>query len=182
MKALRIIQILAKIARIICLIVFIACIVGASISLLGLILIPLCKGTVIYENKTVEVLIAEKGLPLYLAITNCAVGFISCCTGIFLGKYNELFLKEEIELGTPFTRDMVKKMRKVAIVDIIASFALALVCGIGIAIVQYVNHAEVEFKYEFMSFVSFGISLLIISLFCEYGAEVGGDTHPTNLD
>ena len=172
MKSLKIIQILAKIAWIICKIVFIACIVGASCCLLGLILIPIFKDVVVYEGKSVEVLIAEKGHPLYESILACAVGFASCGTGIFLGKYNELFFKEELDVGTPFKHEIVKKMRKVAIVDIAVSFALGLVCAIAVAIVEHVNHTTVDFKYELMSFVGFGISLLIISLFCEYGADV----------
>ena len=175
MKSLKIIQVLAKILHVIFIVVFIACIVGASACLLGLILVPIFKGVVIYEDKTFEVLIAEKGAPLYQVYTGLAVGLLSCGVGIFLGKYNELFFKEEIELGTPFDMGIVKKMRMVALVNIVASLALAIVCGVGVGIVQYLNHSDFEFKGELLSFVGFGLAMLVISLFCEYGAEASGN-------
>lgn len=171
MKSLKIIQILAKILRVIFIVVFIACIVGASFCLLGLILLPIFQGTVIYEGKTFEVWLMDRDIPLYEAYLAVSTGLLSCGVGIFLGKYNELFFKEEIELGTPFSKDIVRKMRMVALINIIASFALGIVVGIGVGIVKAVNHSDFEFKYELLSFVGFGLALLVISLFCDYGAE-----------
>ena len=182
MKSLKTIQVIAKILRILLVIGFVACIVGASICLISLILLPIFQDVVLYEDKTITILLAQENIPLYEAYASMSVGLLGCGVGIFLCKYNELFFKEEIDLGTPFTRYIVKKMRVVAVVDISVSFAVGLISGLAFSIVGAINHAKVDFKGESFSFVGFGIALLIISLFCEYGAEIKEekDNEPKN--
>ena len=171
MKALRIIQVLAKIARVICVILFVFCIVGAAGCLIGLITLPLSENIVIFDGKTVVEFINEKGGSMSKAYGGIVAGLLSCGVGIFLSKYNELFFKEEIELGTPFKMNIVKKMRKVAIVNIIATVALSIAVGIAVVIIQAIYHEDINLDLNLFSTIGFGISLLIISLFCEYGAE-----------
>ena len=171
MKSLRIIQILAKVAKIICTVVFICCIVGASICALSLILLPILRDTTIYDGKTVTVLLADKSVSLSSAITASAFGLVSAGVGIFLAKYSELFFKKELEVGTPFKKEIVKDMRKLAIIHIVVSLATTMVLATIYAIVKASAKELIDFNPHQGGSVGFGISLLIISLFCEYGAE-----------
>ena len=172
MKSIRIIQVLAKIARVICIIVFVCSIVGAVGCMVGLIVLPLCKDIVVSDGKTLAELLIEKDMPLYKVYCALAVGLTSCGVSIFLAKYNELFYKREIEIGTPFNKEVVRDMRKTAIVNIITSLVLVIACSIAVAVVSNINKADMSFKFEYFSSIGYGITLLILSLFCDYGAEL----------
>ena len=65
-------------------------------------------------------------------------------------------------------------MRKVSIVNIACSLASAIVVAIAMAIVLAVNGIKSsKFNINVFSTVGFGLTLLILSLFCEYGARKG---------
>jgi len=171
MKSLRIIQILSKIAWVICKIIFILCIVGASCCLLSLIILPIMKDVVIYENTTFTVLLMEKGTDLPTAITAVAIGLGVCGVSIFLAKYTELFFKKELDLGTPFNKVIVRDMRKLALVHVIASLVMIIAIAITVAIVRHFYPDLPKFNDHYGGSIGFAITMLIISLFCDYGAE-----------
>ncbi len=172
MKCLKIIQILAKVVRVLLLIAFIVCIIGAAGCILGLIIVPLMKDVVLYDNKTLTDIFWENDIAMGQVYAGLVGGLISCGMGIFLSKYNEIFFKEEIKIGTPFDMVIVKKMRKVSIVNIACSLATAIVVAIAMAIVLAVNGIKnSKFDINVFSTVGFGLTLLILSLFCEYGAR-----------
>ena len=135
MKSLKVIQVLAKIAWIICKILFILFIIGGVGCVMGLSLFAIVQGVKVNADQTVAQLLAEKGIQTPLAYAAMAAGLISCGGGAFLAKYTELFFKEELDVGTPFKHDMVKKMRKVAIVNICVSLGLAIVSSCVVSIV-----------------------------------------------
>ena len=137
-KSLRAIQILAKIARIIFMIIFVACIVGAAGCLIGFIVLPIVQNIVVDGNgKTVaDVMIENRVLPanVYGSMT---AGIIGCGGGIALGWINQKFYQEEIALGTPFEIGIVKKMRKVAIINIVVSASVSLLSVTATSIVLF---------------------------------------------
>lgn len=172
MKALRIIQVLAKICRILCIICFVGCIVGAAGCVIGLVVVPLIKDIVVEGGKTVEQMFLEKNITMPKLYTSLGVGIAGCGMGIFLAKYNGVFFKQELDAGTPFDMVIVKKMRKVAIVNIIVSIVSCIAIAIAVAIVEKLNNTSFNLNNGYFSSIGFGIYLLILSLFCEYGAEV----------
>ena len=172
MKSLKIIQVLSKIAKILCTVLFIVCIVGASCCALAVILLPIFKDTVIYENKSFSIIIAENGSNYMTAFVGSLVGLIVCSTGIFLSKYTELFFEKELELGTPFNKELVKDMRKMALVHIFVSLGIAILLAILVGCFK-LNYPELDFSNDdHGGTIGFGIAMLIISLFCDYGAEL----------
>ena len=171
MKSLRIIQVLAKIARVLCIICFVCCIVGAVACLAGLIVLPIIQDKSFPDGKTVVAFLLEHQLTLEVCYSGLAVGLLGSGVGIFLAKYNELFFKEEIAVGTPFKMDIVRKMRRMSLVNIIVSISASVLAAIVVLIIQTAFQAKFKFNYGLVSTVGFGISMLIISLFCEYGAE-----------
>ena len=178
MKSLKIIQVLAKIMRIICLVLFIVCIVGAAGCFLAVITLPIMKDVVLYEDKTFSIIIAERGVNWITALTGSIVGLISCGVGIFLAKYTELFFAKEIALGTPFKKEVVKDMRKMAIIHIVVSFVTVIAVAIVISSINAFNPELAHFDSGFGGTIGFGISMLVISLFCDYGAEKETEANP----
>ena len=63
-------------------------------------------------------------------------------------------------------------MRITAVVNIATSIGTSIICGIIIAIFYLVNNAEVKIDFNLFSTIGFGIALLVLSLFCDYGAEL----------
>ena len=171
MKSLKIIQILAKIIKIVCTVLTIIFIVGASICALSIILLPILKDTVIYEGKSFSIIIAENGTNYITALVASIVAFISCGAGIFLAKYTESFFKKELELGTPFNKELVKDMRKMAVVHIVLSIVVLIIISILIAIFESIYPEIIDIEYRFSGTIGFGLAMLVISLFCDYGAE-----------
>ena len=181
MKSLKIIQTLANVARIICIVIFVLCIVGASLCVASLIALPFVKDIVVEteSGKTIEVIFVENDIPFNEAMFGLGVGLLSCGVGIFLAKYTEHFFDEEIKLGTPFDDSIVKKMRKVAIVHIIASIVTSAVAGIAYMIVKALTEGYGEFSFRGLGgSIGFALALLVLSLFCEYGAELKKEQQP----
>lgn len=182
MKSLRIIQIIAKIARILCFILFIVCIVGAAGASIGLIVLPLVKDMVIdsQNGTTLAEYLASQGSPVEFLYINMVVGIFACGEGIALCKINERFFKDELAIGTPFDHSVVSNMRRTGLINIIVSVAVSILCAIAVAIVQAINHLEVSSNYSLFSTVSFGLLLLLLSLFCDYGAELKDAQKPVD--
>ena len=171
MKSLKNIQLLVKILRIISLVVFILCIIGAAGCALALIIVPVCQDIKIMGEKTLQMLLLEKNVHMYQVYCGLCIGFVSCGVGIFLSRYNELFFEEELSVGTPFTFPMVKKTRKVALVNIIVSLCSSILAAIVVGIICAIYRSKYSFNYGLFSTIGFGLALLVISLFTQYGAE-----------
>ena len=170
MKSLKIIQVLAKVFKIICFVLFILCIVGAAGCFIAMIVVPIVAALPADEGKTVADVMAENGSPVHEVVGRLAVAFISCGTYIFINKINEKLFADELEVGTPFNHEIVSKMRKTAIINLIAAVALCITAGIVVAIISAIYRAHVSYGYELWSSLGFGLFLLVLSLFCDYGA------------
>ena len=61
-------------------------------------------------------------------------------------------------------------MRKVAIINLIASVALCITAGIVLVIVSAIYRVHLDYDFELWGTIGFGLFLLVLSLFCDYGA------------
>ena len=171
MKSLRRIQILSKVAKVICIVLFVMAIVGAVGCVLGLSLFSLALPFEIKEGVTLEAYLAEKGVSVAAAYAGMGTGLFMCGVSIFLSYYNKLFFERELKEGTPFSMVIVKDMRKTALVNIITNVAACTIAAITIAIVRVSYPSIPKFDYSLVSSLWFGVCLLILSLFCEYPVE-----------
>ena len=173
MKSLKIIQVLAKIARIICLVVFIACIIGAAGCLIGLIIFCAIKDIPFNNGQTISSKLIEQGTNSETVIVAIIIGMASCGITIFLAKFNEIFYRNEIKEGTPFRKVVVRDMRITALVNIVVSFSffitLAITVGIIKAFLRNIGDIRLDFSWWM---IGYGVALLVISLFCDYGVEL----------
>ena len=171
MKSLKIIQVLSKILWVITKVMFVVCIVGASCCLLSVIILPITQDILIYEDVTIRIFLEDKNVSVATAITACALGILTCGVGIALSKINEKFFKKELDLGTPFNKDIVKEMRILAIIHVAVAVTLGSIMALTLSIVRRASGEIIDIRNDFGSSFWFGVSLLVISLFCDYGAE-----------
>ena len=171
MRSLRIIQVLAKIARVLFIIGFVGSIIGAVGCIIALPTLS-AVANIEVEGKTIAEILKENNLnieTLYLAIS---VGLFSCIVAIVLCKINSSFLKKEIQEGTPFTAPMVKAMRKNALINVITAVASWIIIGIAIAICKKVLPiTDFKYSYSCSTEIGWGFALLVLSLFAEYPLE-----------
>ena len=163
MKSLKRIQTMAKVLKILFTIVYVACVVGAIFSMLGLALTP-----IVANNETLRKYVlrggAEFNLNSYLATCICAV--ITCGTWFYLGYKNVEFYKYELKTGTPFDKTVTVSLRKLAFEAIIIS-CVANIIEVVICCLFYV-----EIKDFGVGEIGTGIVYLLISLILDYGADL----------
>ena len=157
--------------KIICTILFVFSIVGACLSLLGIILLPITRSVVLYESKTLEIILAENGTNYMTALSGAIAGFLGCVIGIFICKYNQLFFAKELEVGTPFTKEIVHDMRKMALVNILVSVVGSGVIVIMLVVLKKIYPEITDTKESVFGSVAFGLIMLLLSVFCEYPVE-----------
>ena len=172
MKSLKRVQTLFKVARILCLIFFILAIVAASGCLIAFIVLPSISGLPAGNGKTVADIIEQNAGPMYLIYANIATGLMFSGACIFLTKYSELFFREVEKIGTPFRHEVGKKMRKVGLVSIIVALSVSLLIVIVVASIIAANRGSGSADFSFGFSIFYGIFLLILSLFCDYGADL----------
>jgi len=172
MKSLKRLQTLFKVARILCLIFFILAIIGASGCLIAFIILPAISQLPAGNGKTVAEVIEKEAGPMYIIYANIAAGLMSCGASIFLTKYSEVFYRNVEKIGTPFRRDVAKKMRKVGLVSIIVSLSVGLLIVIVVSSIILANRGKGSADFSFGFTFFYGIFLLILSLFCDYGADL----------
>ena len=157
--------------KILCIIAFACCIVGAVGCVLGMSLLAAVKDFPVGEGKTVTDLIAEQGLTLNSAYVAMAVGIITCATSGFLSYYIFNHCKEVLKEGTPFTRPLLKKLRRVAVVSIIVNLGSSVLCGMAIGIAKAIDKTIGRIDYHGFYSIGGALFLLVLSLFIEYVVE-----------
>lgn len=172
MKSLRTINVILKIVKVICYIIFGCAIAGAVGTVIGLGIFSLIKDMVIQDGKTLAILLLEKQVTVAMAYTYMAMALLSCLFTIALSFTMAKFLKGVINDTTPFTRKTVTNMRKLGLWMIIASLICGVLCGIAVLVVKKVDPASSNMTYWGSWSIGFGLWMLFLSLFIEYPVEI----------
>ena len=172
MKSLRTINVILKILKVICYIIFGCAIAGAVGTVIGLGIFSLIKDMVIQDGKTLTMLLLEKQVTVAMAYTYMAMALLSCLFTIALSFIMAKFLKGIINDTTPFTRKTVTNMRKLGLWMIIASLICGVLCGIAVLVVKKVDPASSNMTYWGSWSIGFGLWMLFLSLFVEYPVEI----------
>ena len=170
MKSLKNILLLYKIVRIVlivCFAAFIAGIVGCAIGAGVLHLVA----DVSFNDTSIRAELLKNGITLNMAYTYLAVGALGCAINAFLSLYVAFFVKKVLDEGTPFTRPLLKEMRRVALVDIIVNIGGAILVGIAFGIAKAFDKSMGDFHNYGAFSIALGLWMLITSLFIEYPIE-----------
>ena len=174
-KTLGTIQKLAKVGKVLSKVVFIICIVAGSLITVGGILYAVAGdvvmrigGITIYNLIRDEVSV-EIG-PVTVAVA-MAVGVIACAAEAVLARFAELYFRRELEDGTPFTLRGAAELKRLGILAIAIPAGTSLLASIVRTVIEAVMAGASSWHIGFRVSLGMGIMLLILSLFCRYGAE-----------
>ena len=173
-KTLHTIQVLSKIGRILSKIIMIACIVAASICLVGIILLGIgvndilkIGGTTIFGviegNSQMEV------SQMYFYLIN---GLVFTAAEAVIAGFASHYFKNELADGTPFTFNGAKQMLRLGIVSIVAFLvAQIIVGGVESIIIEYTK-LKLNTDISIGDSVSTGVIFIVVSQILKYGAEL----------
>ena len=161
-KSLKILQTVAKVARIVCKVLFILCVVGACGSLVGFI-----------ATLIVGPLFETSGMsPLSTSILDYVVGLFSCAGEAILFRMGERYFEHELAAGTPFTKRGAKELFRWGIASIIVSLAVSVASAIVVGIVSVFSSSAVEPDITMSWSLGTGLTMLLLSVIFEHAAEL----------
>lgn len=100
------------------------------------------------------------------AVCKCICGAVTCASSVYILKVTINLYKYELALGTPFEKSLVKKVVRLAVLEIVISVCAAAICGIVSAIFG------VKGDIGNAAGVGAGIAYLLLAALIDYGADV----------
>lgn len=173
MKSLKIIQTLAKIAKIVSKVLFICCIVGACGCVLGVIALAFGVQEMKFGERSLEIILMEEANTTVNTLYAIMVVGIILSTGeAVICKLAENYFAKQLEAGSPFDFSFAKSTLKFGIfvvcIPLIAMF-LSIVCH---AIMRECLSNVAAMNLADYSSVGLGVVFIVLSLVYKYGAEV----------
>ena len=165
-NTLKTIQTLAKVGKILSKIIFVCCIVGIVSLAIGAETFKLGGVTVhsMIENKA--------GMNLPTLYASMAVGLLFCAAEAVLCKFAEIYFKNELADETPFTLRGAKELMRLGVLTIAIPLGTVIVCSIGVAVADNIYPGIDKLSMGEFSSVGLGVMMIVLSLFCRYGAEL----------
>lgn len=174
MKTLQTIQKLSKIGKVISTIVFIASIIGVVGCIAGIIALAcIPEETFSLRGVTVHGIVEKSDdISIGTCYTMMTIAIIMCAGEAVLAKIAELYFRDELADGTPFTFDGAHKLMRLGICDICIPLGTTIAANIAYEIMKYSLQDVAEMNIDSAVSVGMGIMFILISLLCKYGAEL----------
>lgn len=173
MNSLRVIQILAKIGRVLSVIVFICCVVGFCACGLAIATLLIGKETVIMDGMTIDAILqTETGIGIGTILAMLFVAMISCVGEVFIAYYASRYFKHEMQAGTPFTKEGAKEMLHLGVRMIAFSLGTHIGAEIAQNIVAILMEGTELVTIDSDNSISLGITFIVVSLLCRHGAQL----------
>lgn len=174
-STLDIIQIIARIGKILSKIVNICCIVGAVLCCVGIITLSLLPRSLQLGGVTIHGLVdLSEEVSMGTAIAAMAVGLIMCVGEFIVSQKAVSYFSQELEEGTPFTFSGAASLMKLGRYAVIVPIVTVIVAGITHGILSALMENVGEFHYDSVDTISLGIMFVVLSFICKYGAEREG--------
>ena len=172
MNTLKTIQTLANIGKVFSKIIFVCCIVGFCGCIVGIVSLALGAETFKLGGVTIHSMIEnEAGMSLPTLYASMAVGLLFCGAEAVLCKFAEAYFKHELADGDPFTLRGAKELLRLGILTVAIPLGTVIVCSIGVAIADNMVPGIDKLSIGEFSSVGLGVMMIVLSLFCRYGAE-----------
>ena len=173
MNTLKTIQTLAKIGKVFSKIIFVCCIVGFCGCIVGIVSLALGAETFKLGGVTIHSMIEnEAGMSLPTLYASMAVGLLFCGEEAVLCKFAEAYFKHELADGDPFTLRGAKELLRLGILTVAIPLGTVIVCSIGVSIADNMVPGIDKLSIGEFSSVGLGVMMIVLSLFCRYGAEL----------
>lgn len=177
-KTLKIIQTLAKVAKVICQVVFILSLIGGISSLVSLIALGIVHG-LNFDEKLLKFFVeVDEKMNMPTLYFTGIVGVLGCASSCVTAKFTQKYLEKELETGTPFTLDGSKQLLKtgiiVLVVPAITSALVGIVYGIFYFFLPTTQEAGVSVD------IGLGVAMIILSVVFKYGAQAFAETEKSS--
>lgn len=170
-KSLKAVQVFFKIARVLALVLFIFSIIGAVGGLLGATML-FAFGRTSWDSALSNIVEVESlGSTYAEACFSCIIAVIACAGMAVVAKFAEVYFKNEIKVGTPFTYAGAKELLRLSIISMAVGIGTSLLIGLVMSIC-WVLEPDVTFSVEYSADLTTGLSMLLMSFVFKYGAEV----------
>lgn len=174
MKTLEKIQKLCSLGRVLSRIAFVMAVVGAALSLAGIIgLAAGADGVVKIGGVTLHTLIVETGEERGSVIAAMLMWTIVLAGEAVTAGYARLCFRSELEEGTPFTEKGAGEMLRLGIICIAVPPGCTVVGSIAEGIAAALMNVEKSGLADCSvdGSITLGVMFLFVSLLCRYGAE-----------
>ena len=172
MKSLKTIQTLSKIGKIVSKIVYICCMVGFIACAVGIVAISVGGNALLFDDTTLNDALHNEAVSMGTALTTLIAGLILCAGEYVVARMAYRYFDRELNVGTPFTSEGAKELMRLGIfvigINIASGFFAQVACGIISTVMENVKPLTLEGGDS----VALGVMLIVISLFCRYGAEI----------
>ena len=167
MSSLDKIQKFSKLGKILCSIVFVFCMIGIIGSVVGIAFLAAGVDAIHIGGVTLKSIVQiNSGTSIDTANIYMVVAIILCSGEAVIAKFAEHYFKGELLDGTPFNMERSKELTRLGIVtEVVAAIVYEIMSFI------FVNTDSLEIGN--CGSVGIGITFIIVSLICRYGAERG---------
>lgn len=173
MSTLKTIQTISEVAKILSIIVLVACIIGTVGCIIGAVGIACIPADMEVDGETIrEIIERESDMTIDTIYASLISVAIMCLGEAIVARFALSYFKNELEAGTPFTFEGARELKKVGIVSIVAPIVAFIICTVITAVMDVIlgDVDSVSFGNEFS--ITFGIMMIIMSVICKYGAEL----------
>ena len=174
MSSLDKIQKLSKLGKILCSIVFVFCVIGIIGSVVGIAFLAAGVDAIHIEGVTLKSIVqTNSGTSIGTANIYMVVAIILCSGEAVIAKFAEHYFKGELLDGTPFNMERAKELTRLGIITIGVSIVTEMVAAIVYEIMSFIFVNTDSLEIGNWGSVGIGITFIIVSLICRYGAERG---------
>lgn len=174
MSSLDKIQKLSKFGKILCSIVFVFCVIGIIGSVVGIAFLAAGVDVIHIGGVTLKSIVqTNSGTSIDTANIYMVVAIILCSGEAVIAKFAEHYFKGELLDGTPFNMERSKELTRLGIITIGVSIVTEVVAAIVYEIMSFIFVNTDSLEIGNWGSVGIGITFIIVSLICRYGAERG---------
>lgn len=160
--------------KILCSIVFVFCVIGIIGSVVGIAFLAAGLDAIHIVGVTLKSIVqTNSGTSIGTANIYMVVAIILCSGEAVIAKFAEHYFKGELLDGTPFNMERSKELTRLGIITISVSIVTEVVAAIVYEIMSFIFVNTDSLEIGNWGSVGIGITFIIVSLICRYGAERG---------
>lgn len=175
-KTLTTIQTLMKVGRILSGIAYVCSLVGGILCIVGLVTAGAPR-SIVLGGVTIHTLIASlDNLNLGAFYSTAVTALFACISTCILAKLASRYFNHELTAGTPFTIEGARELLRLGICIICVPLAAIIIAKICCATIGVLFPGEAIIDFNAEAPVLLGVVIIVMSLFCKYGAESNRST------
>lgn len=170
-KSLITVQKIFKVGKILSLIVFVVSIVGAVVALLSATAL-LGLREVVVEGEAIVNIVEGQGPNYVTLIFSAFVAVFSCIAGAIIAKLSSVYFSNELEVGTPFTRDGANELLRLGIISLVLPVCVSFITSIAFIVTKLYWPMLNESALDGTVSIALPLLVILLSFVFKYGAEL----------